>query len=737
LSIINRDRDRVEKSRQNKLEDVEVSLRDQIPKKLKKKLEDLKMGKKVVEIWENGNSERTEWLERQALYLADWDEFLVSSAEGPFQQSSSLHVPMPLIVVKSFHARFLQALLGVDPAFNVKARTEASIERASLVQDTMRYTLSEWCNNYRGIDKVADEWLWDWITTGVGLLKIRWDTIYTKVIDIETEAVPGPPEFIVGSDGNEISIPTVVQEEKEVSRTKKVFEGPVFERVPPEDLLFIGGKGDPQEADAVIQQNLLTASELWTLVDRKIFDEDVVKEIISKGGDSIHASQPDNIKQRRILNEGRSDLERETELDRYRILEAYLKVDVDGSGINSDVVIWVHERSKLICRATFLHRINKAGLNPYYKIDFLLRPGQTYGAGLVEMLKPLSTEMDAMHNMRIDFGLLSTMPFGFYKPTSSMDAQTIQLEPGMLMPLDNPQTDIVFPNMGNRTSFGFQEEAALQTMIERLTGISDLALGVLSGVQGATRTATGTRALQGELSANLDVFLRRLNRGWKQTLEGLLNMLQQRIPKGLSFRVTGESGSDYWAQVGTPEEIAGDFDLELSPNTATSNKNIQLQNANTILQLISNPLDIQLGIVTPQERYEAIKNVLKQLDIKDFAKFIRQPPQTISKLSPEEEVNRILRGIEVPITPEMDHEGFIAFVEKIKASDELLGQYSPEQTVILEQQSRQHAQMLEALQELSQQQRVASQMQNNAATAAQQAPAADPIAVGQGGTDNG
>lgn len=745
MSIINDDKKKTGKTGRNQpLKDspeqdleVQVSKRDQVPQKLKAQLEKIEMGTKIVRLWETGNSDRTEWLQRQQMYLSDWDEFLVSSAEGPFQQSSSLHLPMPLIVAKTLHARFLQALLGYDPSFTVKARREDSSEQAPLVQNVMRYALNDWANENEGATEALDMWVWDWVTTGVGLLKIRWDAKFQRYVDVEEKPVPGTPEFIVTPDGEQRSIPTIVMAEEEVIKTEKVFEGPIIERVEPEDVLIVGGGGNPQKADAVIQQIMMTASDLWTYADRKVFDAKVVKEIIDGGPDAAVDDMVDNIKQQRQNNAGLNDPDSDIHLDRYKILECYLSADVDGSGINSEVVVWVHKVSGKILRSTYLHRISKTGTRPFFKVDFLKRPNQAYGIGIVEMLHPLSVELDAMHNMRIDFGLLSTMPFGFYRPTSSIDPEVINLEPGALIPVDNPQTDIVFPNLGNRTYFGAQEEGAINTLVERLTGISDLSLGVLSGNQGATRTATGTRALVGELSSNLDVYLRRLNLGWKKALEFLLHMLQQRIPNGLSFRITGESGHDYWGKVKQRNDLAGDYDLEISANSTTSNPQIQQQIASELVQMTGNPLDIQLGIITPRERYESLKNWAKSRGVVDFGKYLRQPQGISIQLSPLEELNRVVRGQQVPVTPEMDHQGYIQLWEEFKATDELLGQFNEQETILAEVQARRHAQMLQAIQQQAAQVRNQQQIQANAQLA-QNPPSAgmNPLQGGSGQASN-
>lgn len=734
MSIINNDQEVINEGRKNPLKDVAAPLRDQIPGKLLKKCNELKIGEAVRQTWYTGNANRSLWLARQQEFLADWDEFLTSSDQGAFEGSSSLHIPMPLIVSKTLHARFMQALLGIDPPFQIRPRTDASTSTASMVQEVMEYSLKDWANYYQGCYEAIDEWLWHWITTGCGLLKLRWDVEFTRFVDVVNVQEALAPRVEIDEQGNEQLVPQFKMVEKEQAVTKKKFEGPCFESILNEDLLIVGGRGNPQNADSVTHRFYMNASDLWTMVDREVFDEEAVKKVIQGGKDNVASGDGNSIKNQRSMNAGMSDVNPSTELDQYEILECYLKKDVDGSGINSDIVVWVHCLTGEILRATYLYRINKAGERPFFKIDFHKRAGQDYGCGIVEMMHPLSVEMDFHHNSRIDFGLLATMPFGFYRPTSNIDPETINLEPGALIPLDNPQADVYFPNLGNRTAFGFQEEQAIQTMIERLTGISDLSLGLLSA-QGAARTATGARAILGESSANLDVFLRRLNLGWKKALEYLLHMLQQRLPEGFEFRLTGEDGANYFAYIKNREDIAGDYDLEVAPNTSSSNKSIQIENSQQLVNLTSNPLDIQLGIVTPRGRYEALKAYVSSLGVKDHGKYF-QAPQIPRIFTPQEEVNRILRGVPTPVTPEADHEGYLAYFEYLKSNPELLGRYGQEEVLKLAQQAQAHAQMLAALEEQAAQARNAQQMQMNAAQSAVQAPVGMTPTAGTSGGMN-
>src|SRR5688500_14423452 len=108
MSVIQADKDVLSKKRQALPEDVKAPLRDQIPKKLAKRLKEKNVGAMVQKIWNNGNADRSEWLQKQKVYLQDIDDFNSASADGPFEGSSSLKIPMPLIVAKTLHARFMQ-----------------------------------------------------------------------------------------------------------------------------------------------------------------------------------------------------------------------------------------------------------------------------------------------------------------------------------------------------------------------------------------------------------------------------------------------------------------------------------------------------------------------------------------------------------------------------------------------------------------------------------------------------
>lgn len=709
MNDINDNAKAVQEPRGPALDADKATLTDQIPAGLRKILLEKGINQKISDLWNQGNAARALQLERQRMLAREVDEFIEPLYTKPLEWNSDLHMPVAFTVLKTFHARMYSALLSGEPPFMVNANTEAHMDAATVVQDLLQHTIKNWANQYQGVDIAVDDWIWQWLVSGRGILKLKWDKQFTRFVDIERTTVRGMPVFT--ADGEVQPGPEEVLEK---AKKKDIisFEGPCWEPVDNEDLLILGGEGDPDRADAVIQTSWMTSHELWSLADQRLFDKRAVERVIQGGEDMQSAEPVSQIKLEEAERSGESSLDDQTVLDRYQILEAYLKVDLDNSGIASDVIVWMHKATREILRATYLWRVAKTGETPFAVSDFYRRRGQASALGLVELIYTLTKEIDALHNMKIDFGLLSTMPVGFYRASSSLSKERLPLSPGQLIPLDNPMTDVNFPNMGARHAFAAQEEAALMDFISRVTGISDMQMGVL-GAQGAARTATGASAIVNESNANLDIFLRRLQRGFKKALRYTYALLCEKLPAGYEFRLLGRDGRFRYRRVQSREELRGQLDFSLEPNSAASNPQLKISNAQQVLSLVQNPLLIQLGVVTPGNLYEATKNMMVAMGIKDWSKYIQTPPQHTRMFTPEEIANRILAGIDVQLGPEQDLQGFISYFQQVMADDELLGQFSQEQTITLARKAQEAQQMLAALQEMQQQQAVAQQMQRN------------------------
>lgn len=720
MSLVDNKKEFVESRKPLDIE--EVPLREKIVKELMTKADDLNLGRKITAAWSVESANTAGALSMQRQYLSDLDDHLSNNAEGEFEGNNNLKIPMPHIVSKAYVARFFQALWSIDPPFTVKARREDGTDKVDLISDTLRYTIFSWANHYQGIEEVVEKWIYTWVNSGTGIMKIRWAQEYCSYVDAVPQIVPGMPTVMQDEQGNEFAVPTREVKEIEEKVTLTKFAGPVAEVVQQEDFAMVGGEGDPDRADMIMHRYFMTESELWSMVDTGKFDKEAVEEVIRAGATRQETALNNEIKNSRIANAGKGQLETPNHIDRYEILEAYVKACVDDSGIDSDLVIWVANINSKILRSTYLFRVIPTGERPFSVIHFHKRTGQEMGVGLLELLHPLAVELNALHNIKLDIGMITANPIFFYKSSSSFQPEKVQLEPGMGFPVDDPRNDVVFPERPQNTGFFGNEEMLIQSYIEKLTGISDISLGAMSGSQGAARTATGARAMMSESNTNLDIHLRHLNRGWKKVLRLIFHMLQQRIDGEFCFRITGQDGSDVFRKVHSYDLIT-DIDFEVSANSASSNRSVQIENAQQLMAITANPLYLQLGITGPGQAYEAVKFYMNSLGIKDVHRFISKPQGYNYNPQPEEIFNRAVRGQDVQPHPTMDLDGIISFfqamIEAQQGEDRILSQ---DQLMGAIQTMKKFQQLKGAMEQQQQQVAVQQQMRSNAAQSQNQAP---------------
>ncbi len=723
MSTIQTDRDSLGTKRNRKpdkgselrMEDYfKAQLRDATVASLADKCDELELGQKVVDMWAMHDSHVSIHKERMKK-LQNWDEYLEDFEMG-YDGTSNIHIPLPMIVLKTFHARMYQALMAVDPPFSVRAMQEAYKDDEELVYGLMAWTLKEWCNYNEGIEQVADRWLWNWCAYGNAALKVRWDCKYSRYMDVVDTYQRGPSTYEIVIDPTsgtiqEVEKPAIVRSQREVPVTEKIFEGPIIEFVGKEDLAIIGGK-DVQTCDAIIHRAWFTSDKLQSEALRRVFDQKKVDAMIEAGPHSEAGKLAMDKQQDREIHSGIETLDINEDKDRYEILEAYLEVDVNGDGIDEQIIVWVDCQSKSVLRATYTQRVLRGGKRPFANVEFIPREDHGYAMGLLELIHPISVELDMIHNIKVDIGIMAAQPIGFYRAATGMAPVKLKIKPGDLIPVDDPGSHVFFPQLGDRSGFFKDEEAILLQHAERLTAINDINTATL-GRQGAARTATGVSQLVAENSANLDIFIKRMQRGWRQMLRILWQQLQQRLPDGTVFRVTGRDGKDLFKTVNRMN-IQQRVDFFIESTSVNSNRQLQLEQTMQVLAQMMNPLFLQMQITTPAGVYEALKDYFQALGRKDYARFIMKPQNVIRQLTGEEELARIVHGKSVPVTPDMDHQRFIELAQELLANEEAVGMFGAQNLSNVRAQMQQHQAIMQSMEAQAGQIAQASQQNYNA-----------------------
>ena len=288
----------------------------------------------------------------------------------------------------------------------------------------------------------------------------------------------------------------------------------------------------------------------------------------------------------------------------------------------------------------------------------LIKDGTYRPKGFGALLSDLEDEATSNSRLFASAGELSVWPITFYKPGGGMKPGATRLEPGMLIPTEDPNSVKVVEIHPNLSYAEARQQDILATA-ERVTGITDQSLGRAVDRPNAPRTATGQLALieEGNVRAYLDGTI--LREDMEQVIGDIWELDCDLVPKtqqGLFFRVTEEQANGLFdvKQGGaymTPKEFGGRFDFRLKFATTVYARQAKKQEFLAFYQAaVMNPLCMQ----NPTALWALLNMLAKQFSI-DFEDIIPKPPQLDQPKRPDQEWTEMLEGQTVEVNP-MDHD---------------------------------------------------------------------------------
>ncbi len=340
-----------------------------------------------------------------------------------------------------------------------------------------------------------------------------------------------------------------------------------------------------------------------------------------------------------------------------RIVECYDRWDVDGDGLEEDVIFWIvcngGATEGVLARARYLTEIIPLGPNgprrPIEKEVLFPIPNRYYGMSLLEMIEGIQDLTDLFFNLAAESGVIANSPWFFYRASSSMKAENIRLQPGMGYPVDDPRGDVHFPTIqsGQGTWF-FSMLAMLTQVLDRLTMLSGLSYGSIpTGKSAALRTSENMRNVLQQTDVRSEHVLRRffefLSRIWDQGLA----LCQRYLPPNTEFRLLGVPEShEQFDRVQDRKDIAGRFRFKWRATMLNTNPMLQQQAALQLLQTVATPLMIQAQIVGPAELYHAMRHFIETLQEPNPDQYLKRPPEATMepKITAEQAISMIMNG---------------------------------------------------------------------------------------------
>lgn len=663
----------------------------------------------VKKAWEDGSSQRDDYLDRAVKLQDAWRNLTTQESEGPWDNSANFRQKLILKYGKATHARLWQLFSNPSGFYRTEARREAFKDREQQVKQFMDFIIESYCNSKNGARAEFDKFLWDNVFDGSGYLMCYWKREVHKYLEVVpqvevVEKLVFDPANLTGQDVVETK--TV---EKEVVK-EEIVETPQIRRIHWEDIVMPVGAQDPQESEWVTRRVFMSDYDLKNKAQTGAFDKDAVEESLAFK-ESMFA-QTDTSNQ---MRSDRADMDGMDPNSWYRdghhvVYEWYGKAYVkkiveeneeqlDVESMPQEVVAWVHKGSGKLLGWTYLYRISPSGMRPIFKADFISFPDRTQGVGTAELIFEEQRYSEAIVNMRLDNGMLASLPMFAYRQSSGLKPQAMRVRPGHGIPVDdvNDVRMLQFPFL---QGFGYQEEQVIDNKAEGLLAISEINLGRAPDKVGALRNATGSNILASESGIQLEIHFDRLARCVSKLLQFMFVLCRERMPNELYYRVTGERGEPIFGKVNR-DDLRGEFDFRISVDILGQSQLEKQQQATLLMQTLISPAFMQTGTVTPSNLYNLAKNFLRAHKMGRIDDYLTKPQGYAEVVTPSERLYRLSFGLfqnpDLADTVRLDenHEEALKIYEQFEQSD-FFGLLVPEAVAKLNELKARHMQLLQA-----------------------------------------
>lgn len=427
----------------------------------------------------------------------------------------------------------------------------------------------------------------------------------------------------------------------EIEKRVKLISQPSIEHVPLQRFYFPGGSWttDPDEPGGTqwqAQEFYLTESQVKVLAEGTSrlpgFDRSVLEDVIKFVTDEI----PDVDDE--LMEE---DHFKPFEYLRIRLFEVWARFDVDGDGIDEDVVAWIHPETVKVLRA--IHNPHLHGRWPFHVTNYLPSFG-IYGIGLSEVDEWAQETMTKLLNAQIDNALLANTRM-YKAPLGSNIQPGEPVYPGKIW-FVGPNEDVgevrmseIYPSLPNTMG-------SIMQFSEMRSGVSEIRQGNLTGLPSRT-PATSLLSILREGNKRFDMILNGIRDVHSEMGLRTAQLISQNVrddPVRWATFFRSSLGPKDAAQVmdvlsGSVSEIEEAFGMSVTATSAQVNKEVEKQSFVGLMQIISqiyqqlvqtammmgqvpDPLVQQTAAAAYTSGVELLERLLERFDIQNPSQYL-------------------------------------------------------------------------------------------------------------------
>jgi hypothetical protein len=278
--------------------------------------------------------------------------------------------------------------------------------------------------------------------------------------------------------------------------------------------------------------------------------------------------------------------------------------------------------------------------------------------------------------------------------------EVMNIFPGDLWPVQNPQQDIFFPNLSsaNSQSFALNFISLLEQNASKLTMQGDLAFGqVPAGKSSALRTSGNLQSLVSLGEARPERILRRFFMLLADAWSVAHGLNKHFLPDKKKFRVVGvqKSGMDPYMEI-ERGQVDGEYDFDFQANIQNATKLALQQALEQALGVALSPLAFQSGVSTPETVYRLMFDLYSAYGL-DPERYAHEPiPGAADEgIFAEEAITQIILG-ETPTGLPLEPGGAAEHLQKLIAFAQgpEFGVLEPEQVAVYGQYVQQVRQLV-------------------------------------------
>ncbi len=660
----------------------------------------------VIRRYDQDLQDRREWsqarLQRYAK-LYGWLE----TKNYPWPNASNQHVPMLMTNSQRTQDTLVNAVLASRPVMSAIAINKADADKGKTIDELQDYQFFVEQDGEEKLASMADSFTND----GRWVCFVPWVKEKRKAREIRP--VPPLPEgsdrsafysqllseiFPLGlveiEDENnyKITIPNKQDEKKPdiaeaefyqdddqtfvcLTQDKVIFDGPCPIPKPLEDIIVPSrcenlqppGPSNPLGADHVIMVDFPQWDEIHRLQKKGYYDVltpddmEALKGRAESGNGDQGANIGDDIEQHKVQKDllaGQQFGNADTASKIFTRLTFFGRWAFNDTDFEEEVVARIimgpDNSIKALARLRHLDeefpRQDLSRPRPFASSPgFIPIPGQWFAMGLLELLEHMQDLTKILLDQMIDKHTISNMPLGFYRSASGVRPEVINWQPGALIPLANPQTDVVFPQMPIQDqTIALNLIALIQQWSERQSMQGALQMGgVPQGKASALRTSANMMSVIQQGDARPERILRRFFNGLSALYQQMHELNKVFLPPMKQYRIAGidQPGADPYKQIDDPSAISGVYQFDFKANTLNTSKGMKNQILSELLPSLVNGLTMQMGVVGPQEVYNLLKDLIQSAG-QDDVKYLKIPPgAALPKITAQDALQQMISGV--------------------------------------------------------------------------------------------